>query len=84
MMKAFLIAMGITMCVVGAEFLAVEKLILSTGEQTEERTGIGFFVESQQPRGKEFRPREWHPWALLSTGAVVILYGTTLQQKLGS
>jgi hypothetical protein len=83
MMKAFLLATGITMCVVGAEFLAVDKLILSNGDQSEERTGIGFFTESQV-RGKEFRPREWHPWALLSTGAVVILYGTTLQQKLGS
>jgi hypothetical protein len=81
MMKAFLLAVGVTMCVVGAEFLAVDKLILSDGNQSEERTGIGFFVESQS-RGKEFRPREWHPWALLSTGAVVILYGTTLQQKL--
>lgn len=83
MMKAFLLAMGITMCVVGGEFLAVDKLILSNGDQSEERTGIGFFNEATS-KGKEFRPREWHPWALLSTGAVVILYGTTLQQKLGS
>lgn len=83
MMKAFLLALGITMCVVGAEFLAVDKLILANGNQTQEQTGIGFFNEATS-KGKEFRPREWHPWALLSAGAVIILYGTTLQQKLGS
>jgi hypothetical protein len=73
MWRAFFLAIGITVTVLGAEFMAVEKAVL---KQTNSETGERFTRVVQPP--------EWVPWTLLSAGAVVILYSFTIPRRVAS
>lgn len=82
MWRSFFLAVGISMCIWGAECLVVEKAILA-GEAKPEApaTMSGYFSETVQPTAREFTPPEWAPWSLMSSGAVVILYSFTLPRR---
>ncbi len=73
MWRALFLAIGITVAVVGAEFMAVEKAVL---KQTNRETGERFT--------RVVNPPEWVPWTLLSAGAVVILYSITIPRRVSS
>jgi hypothetical protein len=70
MWRAFFLAIGITVAVLGAEFMVVEKAVL---KQTNAETG--------ERITRVVRPPEWVPWTLLSAGAVVILYSFTIPRR---
>lgn len=78
MWRALFLAVGITLCILGAEGLVFEKAILSES-----------FIGDDAPRPavarslgrREYAPPEWVPWSLLSGGAVVILYSFTIPRR---
>jgi len=79
MWRSFFLAIGLFVCLVGAECLAVQKFVLKARVPVAQAPG-----ESQTKLGpqKEIVPREWAPWSLLSTGAVVSLYSFTIPRRL--
>ena len=89
MVKAFFLAIGISMCILGAECLVVEKAVMASGKATAQpkpRRAFPMMIQLRQPaqpqrEGREFEPPEWAPWSLLATGAIVILYSFTIPRR---
>jgi hypothetical protein len=82
MWRAFFLAIGITLCILGAECLVVEKAVLASPNSPPPTASSPFQpapTTSQRPR--EIVPPEWAAWSLLSAGAVVILYSFTIPKR---
>ena len=84
MWRAFFLAIGITICILGAECLAVERFELA-GEapSVEEPSPATLFGSPPPPLGggsRDIVPAEWAPWSFLSAGAVIILYSLTINR----
>ncbi len=75
MWRSFFLAIGIFLCILGVECLAIEKAVLNSQPQQES----GFAVMRESPR--EITPPEWAPWTLMSSGAVVLLYSFTIPRR---
>ncbi len=81
MWRAFFCAIGVTLLILGAECLVVEKAVLAGAAK--EPAPMSPFDQHYQPQptgNREFRPPEWAPWSLLSAGAVIMLYTFTLSR----
>lgn len=88
MWRALFLAIGISLCFLGAETLVVDKAILA--DTTDRRLVDDFYTSSDEyyeddyyyedtsPR-RVIVPPEWAPWGLLSAGVVVILYAMTMR-----
>ena len=83
MWRAFFLAIGIYMCIVGAECLAIERFELAT-EQVDEEPGTPATLFGAPPApaagSRDIEPREWAPWSFLSAGTVIILYALTINR----
>ncbi len=85
MWRSFFLALGISMCIWGAECLVIEKAVLAgPAKPATPQDFTGYLTGQQQPAAKEFTPPEWAPWSLMSSGAVVILYSFTLPRRVAS
>src|SRR5687767_10953295 len=87
MWRAMFLAVGISMCILGAECLVVEKFVLGgegtpTAESPATLFGSSASASIGTP-GRELEPPDWAPWSMLSAGAVVILYAVTLNRQGG-
>lgn len=86
MWRAFFLAVGISMCIVGAECLAVERFELASEEVAEDTgpagpaTLFGAPPPSLGTVSNDIEPAEWAPWSLLSAGTVIILYALTINK----
>ncbi|MCC7086583.1 MAG: hypothetical protein IT427_16415 [Pirellulales bacterium] len=65
MWRAFFLAIGLFLLVVGAECLLIDQATISNAE-----SGVVTVV-----------PPEWVPWSLMSAGAITMLYSFTLPKK---
>jgi hypothetical protein len=74
MWRAFFLAFGLTMCVIGAECLVVDDFVLASRYAAAAN-------ESARGVSRDIKPPEWAPWSLLSAGAVTILYSFTIPQR---
>jgi len=86
MWRAFFLAVGISMCIVGAECLAVERFELAGEEVVDEGpAGPATLFGSSPPtpfaETRDIEPPEWAPWSFLSAGAVIILYALTINRQ---
>lgn len=82
--RAFLMAMGISACIMGAECLAMDRFVLAGGDSSLPAASqpASFFGPPQAELGsREYKPPEWMAWTLLSGGAIVILYSTAMRQE---
>ncbi len=80
MWRSFFLALGIFLCILGAECLAVQKFVLkarATAEQSD-----SWLSSPRVGPQKEVIPRDWAPWSLMSTGAVVCLYSYTIPRRM--
>jgi hypothetical protein len=86
MWRSFFLAVGISLCIWGAECLVLEKAILaSEAPKADPQQDLASFVSQPvQPRAREITPPEWAPWSLMSSGAVVILYSFTLPRRVAA
>ncbi len=78
MWRAFFMAIGICLALGGFESLVVERAVLAskpTGKEKESLFGQTLLVKPK----REVTPPDWMPWSLLSSGAVTMLYSTTLR-----
>ena len=83
MWRAFFLAIGICLLILGAEFLIVDNAVLAfPRRQQKSAQGNPFNLQPLQSNQviREFRPPEWAPWTTLASGAVVTLYSLTLRR----
>ncbi len=79
MWRSFFLAIGVYLCILGGQCLAVDKFVLKSttpAAHSDPLTG------SKAPPHREVSPPEWAPWSLLSTGAVVCLYSFSLPKRM--
>jgi hypothetical protein len=84
MWRAFFLAVGITLCILGLECMVIEKAVLAGEGKAPAAQPVNFFAPEQRPAAREITPPEWAPWSLLSTGAVIILYSFTLPRRVAA
>jgi hypothetical protein len=84
MWRALFLAIGIYLCILGAECLAVERFELA-GEQPpappeSPATLFGSPPAPMASASQDIEPPEWAPWSFLSAGTVIILYALTINR----
>ena len=86
MWRSLVIAAGLSMCMLGGEFMVVDRVVMaedraapddfypySFDQDVPGLAGIG--------NNRVFVPPDWAPWGLLSAGAMTVLYGATLPRR---
>jgi len=78
MWRAFFLAIGAYLILLGAQCLGVEKFVLRLHEPPKQQ--VDAFGNEQQKPGpqREVVPPDWAPYSLMSTGAVVCLYSFSI------
>ena len=82
MWRALFLAIGVTLVILGAECMVLEKAVLAAPKQQASDSQY-FTAPLTSGRGREIVPPEWAPWSLISAGAVVILYSFTIPRRVG-
>lgn len=81
MCRAFFLAVGIFVCILGLECLVIEKAVFANfATQAQEADALGFATPA--PKNRVVVPADWAPWAFLAGGAVVILYSFSIPKRL--
>ena len=79
MWRSFLLAFGISLCILGGECLVLDRVILADSRSSVTAADYqyysGYFPTTSR---RIVVPPEWAPWALLSTGSIVILYACSV------
>lgn len=87
MWRAFFCAIGIVFLILGVECLLIDSAILAAGvvddPLPQQRAGLFGTQAMQTASNRVFRPAEWIPWSLLTTGAVTLLYALALKRGNG-
>lgn len=85
MWRSFVIAVGLSMCLLGGEFMVVDQVVLANKMPTAEYSYLDDSALGELNRtwpaangSRVFIPPDWAPWGLLSAGAMTVLYGATL------
>jgi hypothetical protein len=79
MWRAFFMAIGISLCLIGVECMVVDKAVLADrGMEVDvsEWAGLEYTAPSQN---RSIEPPEWAPWSFVSAGTVVLLYSLFLR-----
>ena len=79
--RAFFMAIGISLCILGAECMLIEKAVVSTPAAAAEPTIATGDIGTPTLKSREVRPPDWAPWSLISAGVVVVLYAHTLRRN---
>jgi len=85
MWRAIVLASGISLGILGAEFMVVDRLVIAdstsmavSGRSVSSPT-LSTFGSSSGGSRQVFIPPEWAPWGLLSSGVLLVLYGASLK-----
>jgi hypothetical protein len=83
MWRSITLAIGISLCILGAEFMVVDRLVLNNSNQTSYSSGDSSLAWGGvgAPSRRAFVPPEWAPWGLVSGGVVVILYSSAISGR---
>jgi len=81
MWRAFFLAAGVFLVLLGAQCLGVEKFVLKSHESVAPKTDLFGNTQPQVGPHKVIDPPDWAPWSLMSTGAVVCLYSFTVPAR---
>lgn len=80
MWRAFFLAVGIFLLILGFQCLGVEKFVLNIREPAKQGQTSPNGEAKPGPK-KELNPPPWAPWSLMSTGAVVCLYSFSIPYR---
>lgn len=78
MWRSLFVAVGLCMCILGAECLVVDKAVMAG--RAESSNGM---LGGKKAPAKVIVPPDWAPWSLLSAGAVIMLYSFTIPSRMG-
>jgi len=83
MWRAFFLAVGISLLILGAECLIVDRVMLaSTGQVSPGDDGVQGSTDLSAGGGSRVVvPPEWSPWSFFSAGAVVMIYSFTIPRR---
>jgi len=81
MWRAFFLALGLYVFLLGAQCLAVERFILKARLPAPKSDSWVAGTEPKVGPQRELTPREYAPWILMSVGAVVCGYSFTLPRR---
>jgi hypothetical protein len=85
MWRAFFLAIGISLVIIGAQCLVVDRVVLASSAPGDVQQNTGLFGSSTTTNsgmgGRELTPPDWAPWSLMATGAVVIIYSFTVPKR---
>jgi len=79
MWRAFFLAIGIYLIILGVECLAVDHVSLRLHDDPPPATSMDA-APTLGPQ-KQFAPAPWMPWSVMSTGIVVCLYSFTIPRR---
>ena len=82
MWRSFFLAVGISLCILGAECLVVQRVVMAGNTAPANSTNMPNEADDSSPR--HIQPPEWAPWSLMSAGAVVMLYSFTIPRRVAS
>jgi hypothetical protein len=84
MWRAIFLAIGITLCIVGAECTVVEKAVLakSPTASAPQLALEGALLGSGGGGPEEIQTAEWMPWFFVTLGIVVIIYTVTIPRRM--
>ena len=71
MWRSFFLAIGVYVCILGVQALAVERAVIKP--EVARDTGLK----------SEIVPPDWAPWSLIGGGAVVVIYSFTIPRRVG-
>jgi hypothetical protein len=80
MWRAFFLAIGVFLVILGVECLGVEKVQLRIHDKPAAPVSP-FDTEPAEGPPKLIIPPPWAPWSLLSSGAVMCLYSFTIPRR---
>jgi len=80
MIRAFFLALGLYMALVGVQCLVLDRALFISKPDPKAATA----TDPNQPTLREWKPAEWMPFALLSGGAVVMIYTFTIPKRAAS
>ncbi|MDG2380695.1 MAG: hypothetical protein P8N76_03400 [Pirellulaceae bacterium] len=78
MWRAFFLAIGITLGILGVECLIFDGAMVATPAAIDDARSLSAGIPAG---GKMIKPPEWAPWSLLSGGTIVSLYALTLKSS---
>ena len=78
MWRALLLAIGVSLCIVGGECLVVEKVVLAKPGSRPNSSDYGQIDLNYTTSRRVLVPPEWAPWALLASGTITVLYSASL------
>ena len=92
MWRAFVMAIGLSLVVLGAEFMVVDRLVMASppsgqvdsaylDRQFGGSASYAVNIDGLGTRKRVFVPPEWAPWGLLSAGVLTVLYGAALPRS---
>ncbi len=82
MWRSIFLAVGIVLCILGAECLVLERAVWAQDKPATQQAA-SLFLAAPAPAAKEIVPPDWAPWTLMSFGAVVILYSYSIRRHSG-
>ena len=80
MMRSFAIAAGLSLILLGGEFMVVDRLVMAD-LTTPATNDFASFTGLGTTARRVFVPPEWAPWGLLSGGVVTVLYAATMGER---
>jgi hypothetical protein len=80
MWRAFFLAIGFFLMILGVECLGVETVNLKIHDKPPAPVSP-FDLEPRVGGPKQIIPPPWAPWSLLSSGAVMCLYSFTIPRR---
>ena len=81
MWRAFFLAIGAYLMILGAQCLGVEKFVLKVHEPPKQEVDAFGNAEGELGPPREIVPPDWAPYSLISTGAVVCLYSFSIPTR---
>ena len=87
-MRALALAVGVTIAIIGLEFLLIERATITNraARKSPPAATSPYGVAPgptapMMPMTRDFVPPEWAPWSLMATGAVIIIYSFTIPKR---
>ena len=80
MWRAFFLALGLSVMILGVECLGVEKVTLKM-RNAPPPPSTPWEQQASTGPAKTLVPPIWAPWSLMSVGAVICLYSFTIPQR---
>lgn len=86
MWRAFFLAVGVYLVLLGVQCLGIQKFVLKArGPVAQQPPAQTYLFAPAPPKvgpQKELVPPPWAPWSLMSTGAVVCLYSFSIPSRM--